>query len=463
MTTSIVLTICHPCCLNNIMLRAVVIDDKSSVLSEIRSVLKTDYKVTTCSSPKRGIRLVRNAEPDLVIVTLVMEEMDGFDVIKRLKSSGCRMPIVMVSAYGDASTPSEATRLGAADYISRPIVADELRARLKRVMKRGEEGIAPAPLESMQDGICAADPEMLSLLELARIAADTDSRILILGETGTGKELIARAIHRYSKRANRPFVEVNCAAIQPNLLESELFGHEKGAFTGAVKTREGKFEHAAGGTLFLDEIGEMSMEMQSKMLRVLQSGDFSRVGGNERLTSNARVVAATNQDLRKQVDAGKFRADLYFRLNVVTLTLPPLRRRPLDIGLLASHFLDHFRGSDRPRQRLSEAALRVLRTYPWPGNVRELEHLIERLTILVPQSVIDVENLPEYFTQATENTEVFDARGMVPFRQAREDFEREYFASAVERAGGNMAEAARMAGIDRSQFFRMYKRSVSKS
>ncbi|GHB90579.1 sigma-54-dependent transcriptional regulator [Cerasicoccus arenae] len=442
------------------MLNVIVIDDQPPLLSEIRSMLKREYSVTTCSSPLRGVRMIRKSEPDLVVVTLVMKEMDGFEVIRRLKSSGCQMPIVMISAYGDASTPAEATRLGASDYISRPILADELLARLRRVMERQMANAMPAPIHSLQDGICTADPEMLSLLELAHIAANTDSRILILGETGTGKELIAQTIHRYSGRSTQPFIEVNCAAIQPNLLESELFGHEKGSFTGAEGMRKGKFEQASGGTLFLDEIGEMSLEMQSKMLRVLQNGDYTRVGGDQRQVSTARIVAATNQDLRALVNDGLFRADLYFRLNVVTLTLPPLRRRPCDILLLANLFLTRFNQPGNPPKRISEAALRVLAGYPWPGNVRELEHLIERLSILVSKQVIDVEALPDYVRDTATRTPLGELGEIIPYQQARAEFERQYFTQAVYQAQGNLSQAARIAGMDRSQFYRMHKRST---
>lgn len=446
------------------MQSALVIDDQPDFLSEVKSILNPHFNVSTCRSPTRGIHRVVHEHPDLVIQTLVMREMDGFEVLRRLKSNDCRMPIVMISAFGDSSTPAEAMRLGAVDYITRPIVAGELVARLKRVMLRYQDE-AYTPLESLQDGICTADPEMLSMLELAHIAANTDSRILILGETGTGKELVAHAIHRYSSRADQPFVEVNCAAIQPNLMESELFGHEKGAFTGALAARQGRFEQANGGTLFLDEIGEMSLEMQSKLLRVLQGGDYSRVGGNRTLRTTARIVAATNQSLRDLVDAGKFRADLFFRLNVVTLTLPPLRRRPRDIALLAGFFFDKFRQPGKPKQRFSEAAIQVMREYSWPGNVREMEHLVERFSILVSKPVIDVDDLPSNFLDPKPNESSNHAntigRVMLPFREAKTAFEREYFSMVLKRANGNMALAARMANMDRSQFFRMSKKHLS--
>jgi DNA-binding NtrC family response regulator len=439
-----------------------VIDDTPALISEIRAMLKGEFSVTSARSPIRGIRRAIDEGIDLVVTTLKMREMGGLDVIRRLRSRGYQGGIVMVTAFGDASTAQEATRLGATDYITRPLVAEELVSRLSRVLKS-----IPVPkLASIDHDICTQDSEMIALLELANIAADTDSRILILGETGTGKELLAKAIHRYSRRASEPFVAINCAAIQESLLESELFGHEKGAFTGALNQRIGRFEQAGTGTLFLDEIGEISFALQAKLLRVLQDGEFYRVGGNRKLNSRARIVAATNQNLRQRVDNGEFRADLFYRLNVVSLKLPPLRNRPIDIPLLVDFFFKRFkRDSDTPK-RFADDALILLRRYDWPGNIRELEHLVERSSILVRKQVVEVDDLPSHIRQeASQSKDYIELRTeqSLRFADAKTHFERAYFLNALEQADGNYARAARIADMDRTAFYRKAKKLLPQS
>jgi DNA-binding NtrC family response regulator len=437
--------------------QVLVIDDIPSFLSEVRTMLKEQFSVTTCRSPLRGIRRAIDEGIDLVVTTLVMREMGGLEVIRRLRSRGYQGVIVIVTGFGDASTAQEATRLGATDYITRPIVAEELRSRLRREIEKMEAKSMP-PLESWQDGICTCDPEMIALLELAHFAADTDSRILILGETGTGKELLAQAIHRYSRRSDKEFVVINCAAIQESLLESELFGHEQGAFTGAIQKRIGRFEQAGEGTLFLDEIGEISLALQAKLLRVLQSGEFYRVGGSQRLQSRARVVAATNQDLKQRVSDGFFRADLFYRLNVVGMNLPPLRGRPGDIPILANLFLTRFKRDSDDSKSFSDEALLVLQRYGWPGNIRELEHLVERSMILVQKPVIEHSDLPAHMKAEPVTTSEWNDSHEVDtsqtFAEAKLQFEKAYFREITKKAGGNYAQAARLADMDRTVFFR---------
>jgi len=437
-----------------------VIDDTPPLISEIRAILKGEFSVSSARSPIRGVRRAIDEGIDLVVTTLKMREMGGLDVIRRLRSRSYQGGIVMVTAFGDASTAQEATRLGATDYITRPLVAEEMVSRLRRALKSVElESILP--LTSIEDDICTQDPEMIALLELARIAADTESRILILGETGTGKELLAKAIHRYSRRVDEPFVAINCAAIQESLLESELFGHEQGAFTGALNKRIGRFEQAGVGTLFLDEIGEISFALQAKLLRVLQDGEFYRVGGSRELKSRARIVAATNQNLRQRVDDGEFRADLFYRLNVVSLKLPPLRNRPRDVSLLADFFFNRFRRDTDAPKRFAEDALTLLRRYDWPGNIRELEHLVERSNILVRKPVIGGDDLPSHIKEATSQSKyLIDLRpdSSLRFSEAKTHFERAYFQNALEQAGGNYARAARIADMDRTAFYRKAKK-----
>ncbi|MGE9290999.1 MAG: sigma-54-dependent transcriptional regulator [Puniceicoccales bacterium] len=445
------------------MARVLIIDDVPSFLREVRALLKKEYTVSISQSPVRGIRKALEDGVDIVVTTLVMREIGGLEVIQRLQSRGFQGAIVMVTRFGDASTAQEAIRLGATDYITRPLVPKELNARLKRALKKKEKE-SNTPLKTIQEGIRTCEPKMVALLELAHIAADADSRILILGETGTGKELLANAIHRYSRRSREPFVVINCAAIQENLLESELFGHEQGAFTGAIQNRVGRFEQAGAGTLFLDEIGEIPLSLQAKLLRVLQNGEYYRVGGSRRLQSRARIVAATNQDLQKRVDEGEFRADLFYRLNVVNLNLPPLRERPADIPLLAGFFLERFRDKSDTPKHFSPEAISILQRYNWPGNIRELEHLVERSIILVQKTVISPEDLPDTMRSSallkTGSDNEFEVDTGLPFRLAKQRFEEAYFNSVIERAGGNYSLAARMAGIERTAFFRKAKKVI---
>jgi DNA-binding NtrC family response regulator len=338
------------------------IDDVPANCQEIRGYLKNHCRqVTICTSPRRALRRLKAEKPDLLITTLMMRELGGFDLIRRVRGQGSSLPIVMITGYGNEKTAIEATRLGCSDYLEKPVAPDELRARLSKIFAAQQKPIAGTALSAPTTPMLSEDPAMKAIFDMVEAVARSDSRVLILGETGTGKQLIAQAIHDSSARRNEAFVEVNCAAIPENLLESELFGHERGAFTGATERRTGRFEEAGDGTLFLDEIGEMSFTVQSKLLRVLQGGKFNRVGGSATLQSRARVIAATNRDLQKDVEAGKFRADLFYRLHVITLTLPPLRRRIADVPLLAGHFLRRFRGGGRdvPRE-FSPEALRQL-------------------------------------------------------------------------------------------------------
>lgn len=378
--------------------RILIVDDVPSFLHEIRSYLKNHCaEATICTSPLRALRRVRSDLPDLLITTLVMKELGGFELIRRVRGLGSGIPIVMITGRGNEKTAIEATRLGVTDYLEKPVSAEELRARLEKIFSAQSQP-SPAPEAG---GMISEDPAMKAIFDMVGAVARSDSRVLILGETGTGKQLIAQAIHERSPRSHEPFVEVNCAAIPENLLESELFGHERGAFTGATERRTGRFEEAGEGTLFLDEIGEMSFTVQSKLLRVLQGGKFSRVGGSATLQSHARVIAATNRDLQQEAEAGRFRADLFYRLHVITLTPPPLRRRAGDVPLLAEHFLIKFRGTRTNPRAFTLDALNRLQRYSWPGNVRELEHLVERFAVLHDRPAIDAADLPEKILRET--------------------------------------------------------------
>ena len=438
-----------------------VVDDIPSFLQEMRGYLKDHCRqVTICTSPVRALRRLKAEEPDLLITTLIMRELGGFEVIRRARGQGSTVPIVMITGYGNEKTPIEAIRLGCSDYLEKPVAPDELRARLEKIFTAQQR--SPAAAEAAHAAsMISKDSAMKAVFETVEVVAKSDSRVLILGETGTGKQLIAQAIHERSARRHQPWVEVNCAAIPENLLESELFGHERGAFTGATERRTGRFEEAAGGTLFLDEIGEMSFTVQSKLLRVLQSGKFNRVGGSATLQSNARVIAATNRDLQKEVEGGRFRADLFYRLHVITLTLPPLRRRAGDVPLLAEHFLARFRGAREVPRSFSEEALRRMQHYAWPGNVRELEHLMERFAVLHDRAVIEAADLPEkVLRDPTAGGGAAGPESLLQgdFATARAAFEKAYIRETLKQARGNMAEGARRAGLDRSHYFRLVRR-----
>ncbi len=440
--------------------RILIVDDVPSFLQEIRSYLK-DYcaEAAICASPLRALRRLRSAPPDLLITTLVMKELGGFEVIRRVRGLGSPIPIVMITGRGNEKTAIEATRLGASDYLEKPVSAEELRARLEKIFATQRR----PPLLSESGGMVSEDPAMKAIFDMVGAIARSDSRVLILGETGTGKQLIAQAIHERSPRSQEPFVEVNCAAIPENLLESELFGHERGAFTGATERRTGRFEEAGNGTLFLDEIGEMSFTVQSKLLRVLQGGKFNRVGGSATLQSHARVIAATNRDLQADAEAGRFRADLFYRLHVITFTPPPLRRRTGDVPLLAEHFLKKFCGPRETPRGFTTEALHRLQRYGWPGNVRELEHLVERFAVLHNRPEIDAADLPEKILRETgslapDGVAAPEALLQGTLTEARAAFERTYLAETLKHARGNMAAAARRAGLDRSHYFRMVRR-----
>ncbi|MDP1581204.1 MAG: sigma-54 dependent transcriptional regulator [Candidatus Didemnitutus sp.] len=436
--------------------RVLMVDDVPEFCQQVRAMLRGFCGETQiCTSPVRALRRLRAGGFDLLITTLQMRELGGFDVIRRVRGQGDAIPIMLITGHGNEQTGIEATRLGVTDYLQKPVATAELRARIEKIFARSVE--APSPNWEMMD-LVTQDPATRAVLDTLPLIARSDSRVLILGETGTGKQLVAQAIHRASGRAAEPFVEVNCAAIPENLLESELFGHERGAFTGATERRIGRFEEAARGTLLLDEIGEMNFGVQSKLLRVLQNGRFNRVGGQQTMQSQARVLAATNRDLAQEVEAGRFRADLYYRLHVISLTMPPLRKRPADIPLLARHFLKRFRRGEEGPAEFSPEVMRALQLYGWPGNVREMEHTVERLAVMSANPVVELMDLPEKLRLGLSMGESARVDFSATLAEARAAFERRYLEEGLQASQGNMAEAARRAGVDKSQYFRLVRR-----
>ncbi|MBA2113567.1 sigma-54-dependent transcriptional regulator [Bremerella alba] len=434
------------------------IDDIPALCEEMVTTLCNEgLEAESNLSPLDAIPKVVRGDYDLIITGMVIAELGGFEIIRSIRGGGCRVPIIMVTGFGTEQSAIEAARLGVADYLTKPIESKELVARVRRVL--WEHAPSPPTRHKSLARMISGDAKMNTVFEKVKTIAPTESRVLILGETGCGKQLLAHAIHQQSQRSEQPFVEVNCAAIPSNLLESELFGHEEGAFTGASKKRIGRFEAAGNGTIFLDEIGELGFELQSKLLHVLDSGKYTRVGSGKDQISHARLVSATNRDLMKEVELGRFRADLYYRLNVISIELPPLRERPGDISLLAQHFVNQFVPEGRQPPTFTPSAVEMMRLYPWPGNVRELQNFAEQLAVLHRNTHIEATDLPSRIVQhGLAGPNAVSSKERLPFRKAKDQFEREYLLGVIQDANGNLAEAARLSDMDRAQFYRIAKR-----
>jgi two-component system response regulator HydG len=428
-------------------LSILIVDDQSSVRELLRALLEGDeHEVDTAPDGEAAIELLRSGFHDLVMTDLRMPGMDGIEALKRVKELSPETGVVVMTAYASVETAVTAMKLGAFDYITKPIDIEEVRRVIDRWTEgaRRSDGEVENEVEPTTDIVGASDG-LREVLELAHRVAESDATILLLGESGTGKDVIAREIHRSSERVNRPFVAVNCSAIPEGLLESELFGHEKGSFTGAVRQKRGKFETADGGTVFLDEIGDMSQALQAKLLRFLQDHIVQRVGGSVDIKVEVRVIAATNKDLEAEVAAGSFREDLYFRLNVVTITLPPLRDRTEDIPLLINHFLrKHTPRGGRPK-KMSPSAIRMSMGYLWPGNVRELENAVQRAIVLSRGETIFPEHLPAKVQAAGEGPEGIPRSEGKTMREV----ERETIIKTLRQTDGNRTHAAKILGISR--------------
>ncbi|WP_370569407.1 sigma-54-dependent transcriptional regulator [Methylacidimicrobium sp. B4] len=379
-----------------------VVDDEPDVHYSFQRLLEDlPIQVRAAPSGEAAIEMLRKEPPEVVIMDIRMGGKNGLETLREMKRLAPKAIVLMMTAYGTSHTAIEAMKLGAYDYILKPFDIPELRHLIERSLEAArlaqEEGQAAAMVADRQGLSLVGDSAaMQKVYKLVGQVAKTNATVLITGESGTGKELIARAIYQHSMRSNKPFIAINCAAIPENLLESELFGHERGSFTGAMAQRIGKFEQGDGGTIFLDEIGEMPLATQSKILRVLQEGEVSRLGSNESIRTDVRVIAATNKDLATAVQRREFRADLFYRLNVVRVSLPPLRERAEDIPALAAHFLQkHRRYLPQAATRIAPDAMRALQAYPWPGNIRELENVVQRAMVLAASTTIEVSNLPE--------------------------------------------------------------------
>jgi DNA-binding NtrC family response regulator len=388
--------------------KLLIIDDEVDVHYSFQRLLANDgLSIITAGSGEEGLKLVKKEKPDLVVMDIRMGKQNGLDTLREIRLVNSKQLVIMMTAYGTSQTAIEAMKLGAFDYVLKPFDIPQLMELIKRALEAAnamkEIVVLPAQLdpEDFRSGIIGKSSPMQQVYKLIGQVAPAEATVLVTGESGTGKELVARAIYSNSHRANKIFVALNCAAIPENLLESELFGHEKGAFTGAVTQRIGKFEQCDGGTLFLDEIGEMPITTQSKMLRVLQDGEFSRVGSNDSIRTNVRIIAATNRNLWDAVQQRTFREDLFYRLNVVSIHLPPLRDRPSDLPALVSYFINKWRSRNASGpSKIAEDAIESLAAYPWPGNVRELENCIQRAMVLAAGDTILAKDLPAEVQQA---------------------------------------------------------------
>ncbi len=447
-----------------------VIDDNETMRSGMALLLeRMGHDVTAASGGVEGLRQM-NARPfDLVITDYKMEDMDGLEVLDAVRRDYADTDVVVITAYGTIDVAVEAMRKGAADFVVKAdALYDVLRLRVEKVLKHRELRQSRDRLDEenqyLRDEIgvrfnfgemVGRSRPMKTVYEMVEKVAETDSAVLVYGESGTGKELVARAIHRRSARREGPFVKVNCGSLPRELVQSELFGHEKGAFTGAIRQKKGKFELAEGGTIFLDEIGDLPLEAQVNILRVLQAKEYDRVGGEETIQADVRVIAATHRVLREMVAEGAFREDLFYRLEVIPIRLVPLRDRKADIPDLVEHFLHKkCEEMNRPLKRLTDRAMAAMASYTWPGNVRELENVVERTLVLADGNVVDVNDLPldVEASRAEVSAEEFEDSA-IPLTRRLEDLERQLIEQALEQAGGVKTKAAEMLGIKTSAFY----------
>jgi DNA-binding NtrC family response regulator len=443
--------------------RVLIVDDEPNILGTLRRALELeDYRVEVAGDGQAALGKIADGRFDAVLLDVVLPNRSGVEVLRELAASHPGLPVLMMSGNATLEVAVEAVRLGAVDFLEKPIGSDKLLITLGNALKlaRLEREAAEARRKSARDlEMIGQSGRMRALGELIRRAAPSNARVLITGERGTGKELVARAVHSSSRRQGAPFVKLNCAAIPAELIESELFGHEKGAFTGATKERPGKFELAHGGTLFLDEIGDLAGSAQAKVLRALQEGEIERVGGSETLRVDVRVLAATNKDLRAAISREHFRADLYDRLNVIPIELPPLREHKEDVPALVEAFVERAcKDNERPRAKVTDAALALLLQHDWPGNVRELKNLCERLCILAEPrapggpAVIDEDDVRGALPHL-RGTRVKTERGRA-LKDQLLAAEREIIQAALEAHQGHMAAAARELGLERSHLYK---------
>jgi DNA-binding NtrC family response regulator len=439
-----------------------VVDDDKSVRDSLKMVLEFEsFEVLFAENGQEALRILNQAAVELVLLDVKMAGMDGLEVLQRIREKSSELPVIMISGHGTIETAVEATKLGAFDFLSKPLDRDKLLVTVRNALQQAKLTEEFRKLRESVEGkwqILGESPKIKEILAVVERVAPTDVRVLITGENGSGKELVARALQRFSKRASKAFIEVNCAAIPSELIESELFGHEKGSFTGATAQRIGKFEQADGGTLFLDEIGDMSLRAQAKVLRALEEGTIERVGGNKLISVDVRVIAATNKNLEEEIKKGNFRDDLYHRLRVIPIQVPALRERREDIPVLVKAFVDDVCSRNgMARKSVSDEALRRLAAMEWRGNVRELRNTVERLVILSPGTVIDLsllESAPQ--TGRGEFDDILALGGT--FQEFKERAEAAYVHRQLDLHKWNISKTAEALGIQRSHLYTKMKR-----
>jgi two-component system nitrogen regulation response regulator GlnG len=447
-----------------------VIDDEASILHAFRRAFRDpELTLLTASTGAEGLEMATGQRPDVVILDIQLPDQSGLEIFRQIRQMDARIPVVFITGHGTTDTAIEAMKLGAYDYLLKPLELPQLREVVQRALEISRLMHIPAvlatdsPIPQRSDVLVGRCPAMQEVYKAIGRVASQDVTVLILGESGTGKELVARAIYQHSRRGQGPFLAINCAAIPETLLESELFGHEKGAFTGAERKRIGKFEQCSGGTLFLDEVGEMSPLTQTKLLRLLQEQRFERVGGNETIQTDVRLLAATNRDLEELVAAGRFRSDLYYRLNVFSIRLPPLRERVEDLPRLVEHFIRRFSHElGKEVQQTSPEALAVLARYPWPGNVRELQSVLKQAILQASGPVLVPDFLPPSVTEEPPNgaavaapewdrfiAERLEGGSQDLYAEALTSMERHLLTAVLRHTSGNQVQAARILGITR--------------
>jgi two-component system nitrogen regulation response regulator NtrX len=437
--------------------RILVVDDEAEIRRSVRMILEYEgYEVLEASSGPDGVAIVERESPDLVFLDIKMPGMDGLDALQRLKSSNEALPVVIISGHGTVSTAVEATKAGAFDFIEKPLTTERVLVTIRNALDRtrlADENRSLKRAVEVRHQMVGESPALRQVWDSIKRASPTNATVLLLGESGVGKELVARSIHRNSLRSRERFVQVNCAAIPEELIESELFGHEKGSFTGATEKQIGKFEQADRGTNFLDEVGDMSPKTQAKVLRVLQEGEVERLGSARTIKVDVRVIAATNKDLEQEIEKGTFREDLYFRLSVIPIRVPPLRDRREDVPALVRHFADLFsRDNNRRPQRFTPAALDYLQRARWKGNVRELKNTVERLIIMTPSEVVDVDDLREIVRLEARAAGTDNEKGTL--REFKETSERAFLVGKLRENGWNISKTAEVIGTPRSNLYK---------
>ncbi len=462
-------------------MKILIVDDEISIVESLQGiVLDEGYQALCAGSGEEALQVIEREQVDLVLMDVWMPGIDGIETLKRIKEVNPHLPVIMISGHANIDTAVQATKMGAFDFFEKPPGYDKIVVSIKNALHLSQVEKENSILRQKTEGgpdLTGSSPSIMAVKDLIAKVAPTNAWVLILGEHGTGKELVAQTIHRQSERRHKPMIEVNCAAIPEELIESELFGHEKGAFTGATASKRGKFDLADGSTLFLDEIADMSLKTQAKILRILQEQKFERVGGGKTISVDVRVLAATNKDLEKEIAAGTFREDLYWRLHVVPITMPPLRDRLIDLPQFIDDFSSEYAAKGLAAKRFSAAAMKAMARHLWPGNVRELRNFIERALILAPDAEVSVDFVCQLLGLSADHDDLMDndATSMVDpllsggqdlvgtsllemsFKDAKREFERQFLLAKIAENDGNISKTAEQIGLERSHLHRKIK------